>query len=154
MLGPQQVQWTLSTLAQVMACCLTAPSHYMNQSFLVIRGGLTAFKITATFPRGQWVNNTCVLFPRRLSKVIVTWSRPVVSWRVMSSGSCVRLRRPARSSYLGSVIYYSVTTPHITSLTGCSAHRRHSLSPSMVSVPVQLFAGQMAASIMDLLPDM
>ena len=25
-----------STLAQVMACCLTAPSHYLNQSWLII----------------------------------------------------------------------------------------------------------------------
>ena len=26
-----------STLAQVMACCLMAPSHYLNQSWLIIR---------------------------------------------------------------------------------------------------------------------
>ena len=26
-----------STLAQVMACCLTAPSHYLNQCWLIIR---------------------------------------------------------------------------------------------------------------------
>ena len=26
----------LSTLAQVMACCLTAPSHYLNQNFIAI----------------------------------------------------------------------------------------------------------------------
>ena len=29
-------QRTESTLAQVMACCLTAPSHYLNQCWLVI----------------------------------------------------------------------------------------------------------------------
>ena len=28
---------TRSTLAQVMACCLTAPSHYLNQCWLIIR---------------------------------------------------------------------------------------------------------------------
>ena len=27
-----------STLAQVMACCLTAPSHYMNQCWFIIKG--------------------------------------------------------------------------------------------------------------------
>ena len=27
-----------STLAQVMACCLTAPSHYLNQCWLIISG--------------------------------------------------------------------------------------------------------------------
>ena len=29
-------QGTESTLAQVMACCLTAPSHYLNQCWLII----------------------------------------------------------------------------------------------------------------------
>ena len=29
-------QETESTLAQVMACCLTAPSHYLNQCWLII----------------------------------------------------------------------------------------------------------------------
>ena len=29
-------QWSRSTLAQVMACCLTAPSHYLNQCWLLI----------------------------------------------------------------------------------------------------------------------
>ena len=29
-----------STLAQVMACCLTAPSHYLNQCWLIIHGVL------------------------------------------------------------------------------------------------------------------
>ena len=28
---------SVSTLAQVMACCLTAPSHYLNQCWLIIR---------------------------------------------------------------------------------------------------------------------
>ena len=27
-------QWSWSTLAQVMACCLTAPGHYLNQCWL------------------------------------------------------------------------------------------------------------------------
>ena len=67
-----------STLAQVMACCLTAPSHYLNQCWLIISdvlwysplSNLTVsaratilynkfqkyiFKITATSPRDQWV---------------------------------------------------------------------------------------------------
>ena len=29
-------QWSESTLAQVMACCLMAPSHYLNQCWLII----------------------------------------------------------------------------------------------------------------------
>ena len=38
-LSPSHVIWRqgyMSTLAQVMACCLTAPSHYLNQCWLMI----------------------------------------------------------------------------------------------------------------------
>ena len=38
-LGPSDAIWrhkSGSTLAQVMACCLTAPSHYLNQCWLII----------------------------------------------------------------------------------------------------------------------
>ena len=40
-LWPSDVIWgqgSRSTLAQVMACCLTAPSHYLNQCWLMISG--------------------------------------------------------------------------------------------------------------------
>ena len=39
-LWPSDVIWpqgSRSTLAQVMACCLMAPSHYLNQCWLIIR---------------------------------------------------------------------------------------------------------------------
>ena len=69
-----------STLAQVMACCLTPPSHYLNQCWLIISKApwhsseedITVrlfedtdrkskiekymFKITLGSPRGQWVH--------------------------------------------------------------------------------------------------
>ena len=38
-LWPGDAPWrhgTRSTLAQVMACCLTAPSHYLNQCWLIV----------------------------------------------------------------------------------------------------------------------
>ena len=38
-LGPNDTIWrhkSRSTLAQVMACCLTAPSHYLNQCWRII----------------------------------------------------------------------------------------------------------------------
>ena len=70
---------TWSTLAQIMACCLTAPSHYLNQCWLIINkvqphssgNHFTKdtsainhlnqfenymFKFSFKFPRGQWVN--------------------------------------------------------------------------------------------------
>ena len=69
-----------STLAQVMACCLMAPSHYLNQCWLIfskvkwhsVEGNLTRdskpfnhwnklenylSKISFKSPRGQWVNS-------------------------------------------------------------------------------------------------
>ena len=72
-------QWSWSTLAQVMACCLTAPSHYLNQCWLIIskvewhssKGEFTRDtsainhwnylensgpKISFKFPGGRWVN--------------------------------------------------------------------------------------------------
>ena len=62
-------QGTESTLAQVMACCLMAPSHYLNQCWLIIskvlcnssegiimrRSEDTIFRIAFRSPRGQWV---------------------------------------------------------------------------------------------------
>ena len=77
-------QGTESTLAQVMACCLTAPSHYLNLCWLIISKasgihprallwedlkipiGKTrlkiAFFLTASrSPRGQWVNKNIIL---------------------------------------------------------------------------------------------
>ena len=81
-LGPSDAIWcwrSWSTLVQVMACCLTAPSHYLNQCWLIISMVLWhssediiirrfedtnqqsktedyIFKITLRSPRGQWVN--------------------------------------------------------------------------------------------------
>ena len=69
---------TGSTLAQAMPCCLTAPSHYLNQCWLVISKvtwysseGMTVtyedtnqhkienliFKISPSSPRDQWVKS-------------------------------------------------------------------------------------------------
>ena len=82
--GPSDATWrqkTVLTLTQVMACCLTAPSHYLNQCWLIITDGywhssegnfaasLSAInhcnwlkkyssKISLKSPRPQWVN-TC-----------------------------------------------------------------------------------------------
>ena len=69
-----------SAFVQVIACCLTAPSHYPNKWWLIIKGLLwhapeaipqemlmilihnvfrvDAFKITMTFLWGHWVNDS------------------------------------------------------------------------------------------------
>ena len=75
--GPTDAIWrwrSWSTLVQVMACCLTAPSHYLNQRWLIISKILWhssgdiiirfenyIYKIALRSPRGQWVN-VCPLF--------------------------------------------------------------------------------------------
>ena len=73
-----------STLGQIMACCLMAPSHYLTQCWLIMSEFLWhspegnfarnaqdiypsyeieiyKFKITATSPRGQWVKVYSIL---------------------------------------------------------------------------------------------
>ena len=82
-------QWSWTTLAQVMACCLTAPSHYLNQCWLIIRGVLwhtsessfagiaqgidsgyefekDILKNIFKSPRGQWVKVRCTKIPAPL----------------------------------------------------------------------------------------
>ena len=68
---------TLSVLVHAIACCLTAPSYYLNQCWLIIKCGFNLrafsqdvlmnlihnmfrhyiFKMTNKSPRGQWVNH-------------------------------------------------------------------------------------------------
>ena len=45
-----------STLAQVMACCLMAPSHYLNQCWLVI-SKVQKHSYEKNFTTGQWINS-------------------------------------------------------------------------------------------------
>ena len=100
LLWPSDALWwhiSGSTLAQVMACCLTTPSHYRNQCWPIIGVGLwhslvirflgsvqdinlgdkiknTLFKITATSPRGQWDTLDLPILLRR-KRNNETWSR-------------------------------------------------------------------------------
>ena len=99
-LGHSDTIWqhrSASTLAQVMACCLMAPSHYLNQCWLLINEVLwhssesnsTAnakvtslcdefedytFKISATSTSGQWVNTYFLKFYHE------RWTCGSVSW--------------------------------------------------------------------------
>ena len=50
-----RLQGTESTLAQVMACCLTAPSHYLNQCWLIIS------KIQLHSSDGNFARDTSVI---------------------------------------------------------------------------------------------
>ena len=88
-------QWFWTTLAQVMACCLTAPSHYLNQCWLIIRGVLwhtsessfagiaqgidsgyefekDILKNIFKSPRGQWVKKLHRAHSASLAHCVVT----------------------------------------------------------------------------------
>ena len=94
-LEPSDAIWcwrSWSTLVQVMACCLTAPSHYLNQCWLIIskvpwhssedivirrfevinqynKIEDYIFKITLRSPRGQWVNTFMGLIASGIRKL-------------------------------------------------------------------------------------
>ena len=51
-LGPSDAIWhwrSWSTLVQVMACCLTAPSHYLNRCWLIIISKVSEYIIIRRF---------------------------------------------------------------------------------------------------------
>ena len=68
-----------STLVQVVDCCLTVPSHYLDpcwfidgvlwQRYQFVKWVLkNTFQITTTFPRGQWV-----VFEQEVASQILYW---------------------------------------------------------------------------------
>ena len=64
-----------STLAQVMACCLTEPSHYPHQIWLLIRFyGIHTFTITARSPRGRWIKSAVKLHMRHCHRQLCIYS--------------------------------------------------------------------------------
>ena len=57
-----QCYWCLtlcSLVVQVMACCLTTPSHLPESMLHYNQYGPVAFKITVTSPRRQWISQYC-----------------------------------------------------------------------------------------------
>ena len=98
-----------SALVQVMACCLTAPSHYLNQCWLLASNILWhspgsnlemtgqapnlynefekyTFKISATPPRCQWVNGTCKHIYWTSNKKLA----PHIRWEILHLLCCTQ----------------------------------------------------------------
>ena len=98
-----------SILAQVMACCLTAPSHYLNQGWLIIRGVLwhssensfagiaqginsgykfekDILKIIFKSLRGQWVSFTLKIYIhvyiRMQRNIVLLWIHILIVWDI------------------------------------------------------------------------
>ena len=78
-LGPSDAIWrhgTRSTLAQVMACCLTAPSHYLNQCWLIIS------KVLWQAPVGYFKRDTPI---HKL--ITLVWKLLIENLKKISQGS-------------------------------------------------------------------
>ena len=80
-LWPTDIIWwhrSGPTFAQEMACCLMAPSHYLNQCWLIIKGIVwpstqsnfmrSAHELLTTSLRGQWVNSSMPKGNKELSE--------------------------------------------------------------------------------------
>ena len=77
-LGPSDAIWqqkTGSTLAQVMACCLTAPSHYLNQCWLII-SKVWWHSFEGNFTAGISAINHCNWLEKHSSKISLKSPRP------------------------------------------------------------------------------
>ena len=92
---------TGSILVQLMACCLTAPSHYLNQSWLLIHSVVFhravshemliivfpwydfenyKFEITTTPPKVQWVNLLRNTHTFASGRAVVPVPSPAADW--------------------------------------------------------------------------
>ena len=114
-LWPSDAIWQVesgSILAQVMACCLVAPSHYLKQCRLLIckvlwhstesnfamsaqamilynEFGNYTFKIIATSHRGQWVEKLSIVRVNSLWPGDAIWRHRSVSTLVQVMACCL-----------------------------------------------------------------
>ena len=75
-LGPSDAIWRQksgTTLPQVMACCLTAPSHYLNQCWLIIR------KVQWCSSEDNFISNTTEIILKMIYKIFHS-NLPVNNW--------------------------------------------------------------------------
>ena len=66
-----------STLAQVMAWCLMAPSHYLNQYWLIIS------EVLWNSPEGNFKENAQNIYPWYESENIISGDTGSISWLLM-----------------------------------------------------------------------
>ena len=93
-LWPSDAVWrhrSGSTLAQVMACCLTAPSHYLNQCRLIIS------KVHWHISKGNFIKD--------MSAIIIKISMNISSISCTCGGWCLYIEK---AQILRSADFYSV----------------------------------------------
>ena len=126
-LWPSNAKWQKrsgSTEAQVMACCLMAPSHYLNQCWLIISEVQYTFilgqfhkrclnhqslksvwklhiKISFKFPRGQWVKYDQVPLHLVLIQLNLVWLPYYEGLHVLSCFQCEKQEREREIQFIG-----------------------------------------------------
>ena len=136
-----------STLVQVMACCLTAPSRYLNHGWLLISEVLCnlheidftvsaqsaimcstfkncTFKITTASPRGQWVK---VISPI-IHSMPLSFHITTLTWFHCHSVSIILYyfhSIPLHSFHITFIPYQSFHTTAIPYITYMSYHSFH-----------------------------
>ena len=81
-LGPSDaIRWQRSgsTLAQVMACCLTAPSHYLNQRWLII-SGIHWDSSEGNFTKDTYLGHHSLKWAWKLHTYIFFYKSPREQW--------------------------------------------------------------------------
>ena len=95
----------LSTLAQIMACCLMAPSHYLNQCWLIIKG------VQWHSPESDFTGNVQDIFDMilKMTNSRLHWHFPWTNELTPARYSIYHLVGPARGQVL-SVLWKIITT--------------------------------------------
>ena len=135
-------QWSWTTLAQVMACCLTAPSHYLNQCWLIIRGVLwhtsessfagiaqgidsgyefekDILKNIFKSPRGQWVKTVDGAIPS--TSLIVCTSSAKTHWCSMNKPVVINHRQHLKGNIHNVLLMTMVWVKYIQFSVGAMA---------------------------------
>ena len=87
-LRPSEAIWrqrTGSTLAQVMACCLMAPSHYLNQCWLIISKVLW-LSWEGNFTRDASITKVCLKITCLKLHSNFPGANELISWHLVSPG--------------------------------------------------------------------
>ena len=106
-------QWSWTTLAQVMACCLTAPSHYLNQCWLIIRGVLWHTSESSFAGIAQGIDSGYEFEKDILKNIFKSPRGQWVKWPITGRLWKCMQQKP-ELSILSSTLPYNVFTYHAT----------------------------------------
>ena len=111
-------------MAQVMACCLPAPSHYLNQCWLVINEVLwhspkinaartsyylvwliRKFYFSNTTPREQWVNEVRIIIAVAMHDDVIKWKHFPRYWPFVRGIHRSPANSPHKGQWRGSLMF-------------------------------------------------